>query len=269
MRVIGEGADDKVIHYQSNDKDDSSPRPSPISKVVATFESTATMAVASPIARLGCGIHTLLPNIRYLTHQSFHRLLYTDLMQPIAGTSGTEPLITQSQIIIKSSDNKGSAVVAHQDGCISFNDPPSCLTYWYALEDSTVENGCLEVLPRSHMTEPLRQRVVKGNCGEPKFVDLEEGLWARRGEKEKDNGIESEVQHAYGSSRYDRAESEYIPLEVKKGTLIVFHGHLMHKSRRNRSSKGRMAYTFSVISGRAKIDGDGYMVPEDGNLDKL
>ena len=84
MKNIGEAADDKIIHYNLKDIDNRSPRPSPIGNVIATFESTATMAAAPPIARLGCGIHTLLPSFRYLTHHPFHRLLHTNLMPPVA-----------------------------------------------------------------------------------------------------------------------------------------------------------------------------------------
>ena len=269
VRNISEGADDKIIHYNLNDNVNSSPHPSPIGSVVAIFESTATIAAAPPIARLGCGIHILLPSFRYWTHHPFHRLLYTDLMPPIARNTRTNPLITQSQIIVKSGDNNGSAIVPHQDGCISFTDPPSCLTYWYALEDSTLENGCLEVLPGSHITEPLRQRVVKGNRGEPKFVDLDEVLRAEGGENEGKSKNEEGIQYAFGLSRDDGAKTRYVPLEVEKGTPVLFHGNLMHKSGKNRGGKGRMAYTFSVIDGEAKTDGDGYMEPEDGHLEKL
>ena len=50
----------------------------------------------------------------------------------------------------------------HQDGCISFTKPTSGMTFWYTLEDATVENGCLLVAPGSHLTEPLSQRLTKG-----------------------------------------------------------------------------------------------------------
>ena len=137
-------------------------------------------------------------------------------MPPTAKTTCAVPLITQSQIIIKSGDNNGSAIVPHQDSCISFSDPPSCLTYWYALEHSTLENGCLEIVPRSHITEPLRRRVVKGDRGEPKFVDLDDVLWARGGENGGKCWNEEVAQYAYGLSRDGGAETRYVPLEVEK-----------------------------------------------------
>ena len=50
---------------------------------------------------------------------------------------------------------------------------------------------------------------------------------------------------------------------------MLFHGNLMHKSGRNRSGKGRMAYTFCVIDGEARTDGDECMEPEDRDLEML
>jgi phytanoyl-CoA hydroxylase len=44
-------------------------------------------------------------------------------------------------------------------------------------------------------------------------------------------------------------EDELIPLEVKKGSLIVLNGLLPHLSLENRSPKSRHAYTLHIISG--------------------
>jgi phytanoyl-CoA hydroxylase len=44
-----------------------------------------------------------------------------------------------------------------------------------------------------------------------------------------------------------------IPLEVKRGTLIVLHGLLPHMSKENKSPRSRHAYSLHIIHGN-----DGY-----------
>jgi phytanoyl-CoA hydroxylase len=44
------------------------------------------------------------------------------------------------------------------------------------------------------------------------------------------------------------------PLEVKAGTLVVFHGMLPHYSAPNRSSRSRHAYTLHAIDGQSSWD---------------
>jgi len=46
-------------------------------------------------------------------------------------------------------------------------------------------------------------------------------------------------------------EEELVPLEVSKGTVIVLHGLLPHRSLENRSDKSRHAYTLHVISAKS------------------
>ena len=43
-------------------------------------------------------------------------------------------------------------------------------------------------------------------------------------------------------------EERLVPLEAKKGSLIILNGLLPHKSLANRSAKSRHAYTLHVIS---------------------
>ena len=43
-----------------------------------------------------------------------------------------------------------------------------------------------------------------------------------------------------------------MPLEVKKGSLILLHGLLPHRSFENRSSHSRHAYTLHLIGADAK-----------------
>ncbi|KAL8965907.1 MAG: hypothetical protein Q9183_003622, partial [Haloplaca sp. 2 TL-2023] len=151
------------------------------------------------------------------TQSAFHRAIVRSL-------GYKDPRITQSQLIAKLA-GIGGEVVPHQDGCVSFTDPPSAITFWYALEDTTIENGCLCVAPGSHLTEPLRQKLVKDKKGQPTFVDLRSPVWAKEAVDKSDA--------AAGK------DHEYKPLEVKKGTLILFDGNLLHKSGINKSEKNR------------------------------
>ena len=54
-------------------------------------------------------------------------------------------------------------------------------------------------------------------------------------------------------------EDELIPLEVKKGSLIVLNGLLPHRSLENRSSKSRHAYTLHIISADSHYPSDNWL----------
>ncbi|KAI4273896.1 MAG: hypothetical protein LQ337_004308 [Flavoplaca oasis] len=224
-------------------------RPSPVGRVLATFEpedKSSSNPFERRVARLGLGVHQKLPTFRDLTYSAFNRAVAESL-------GYNDPRITQSQVIAKLAGIGGS-LVPHQDGAVSFSDPPTAMTFWYALEDSTLENGCLCVAKGSHLTTPLTQRLTKLDDGFPKFVGLKTPLWAQ--------GVADKDKIAPG-------EYEFEALEVKKGTLVLFHGNLMHKSEANMSDKNRMAYTFSIIDGRAECPADSYVMPEVGGLERL
>ena len=66
------------------------------------------------------------------------------------------------------------------------------------------------------------------------------------------------------------AGGEYVPGEVKAGTLVLIHGNLLHKSERNTSQKGRIIYTFHVIEGEGKeYDGKNWLQPPASGFTKL
>ena len=54
-------------------------------------------------------------------------------------------------------------------------------------------------------------------------------------------------------------EKELVPLEVTKGSLIILHGLLPHKSFENRSAKSRHAYTLHIIGGNAYYPRDNWL----------
>jgi len=68
----------------------------------------------------------------------------------IAKTLGfRDPRCLQSMVICKQPEI-GGAVPPHQDSTFLYTEPPSAVGFWYALEDATLENGCLSFLPGSH-----------------------------------------------------------------------------------------------------------------------
>ncbi len=133
-----------------------------------------------------------------------------------------EPLLLQSMYIFKQ-PRIGGEVGWHQDSTFLFTEPLSVTGLWFALEDATLENGCLWALPGGH-AGPLRER------------------WRRTGNKL--------VMEQLDATPWD--ESGAVPLEVPKGSLVVLHGKLPHGSAPNRSARSRHAYTLHLIDGACR-----------------
>jgi ectoine hydroxylase-related dioxygenase (phytanoyl-CoA dioxygenase family) len=68
--------------------------------------------------------------------------------QPLIGAKGKSDLVWLYIHTILS-----SLVVPHQDGTFLFNDPLKIMGVWIALEDATIENGCLWFIPGSHQSK--------------------------------------------------------------------------------------------------------------------
>jgi hypothetical protein len=149
-----------------------------------------------------------------------------------------DPRVLQSMVILKQPEI-GGAVPPHQDSCFLYTDPPSAVGFWYALEDATLENGCLSFLPGSHKWAPIEKRLVRKKAG----VSDEE---AGGTEMVPNDGPRFPPGGEYGAGEGER-DGEYVPGEVKAGSLVLIHGNLLHKSERNTSEKGRIIYTFHVI----------------------
>ena len=115
----------------------------------------------------------------------------------------------QSMLFIKATGKPGQAW--HQDEHFIPTRDRTLTGAWIALDDATVENGCLWIIPGSH------KRGV---------------LWP---------------QHDHEDTRFDCAGETYgfpytdedsIPVEVKAGSLVFFNGYLLHRSFPNRAQSG-------------------------------
>jgi len=141
----------------------------------------------------------------------------------------TRPLLLQSMYIFKQ-PRIGGEVVCHQDSSFLHTDPPSCVGLWLALEDATETNGCMWAEPGGHR-RPLHQRFVReGRL--TRMVTLDPAPLPSDG---------------------------LVPLPAAKGTLIVLHGHLPHRSGPNRSDRSRHAYALHLIDGACKYSADNWL----------
>lgn len=143
-----------------------------------------------------------------------------------------DPLILQSMYIFKQ-PRIGGEVTWHQDSTYLYTDPPSVIGFWWALEDATKTNGCLWVLPGGHKTVPLKSRFVRKPNGVMKYEVWDRSPWPEA--------------------------SQFQPLEVSKGTLVLLHGLLPHGSQPNRSDRSRHAYSLHAIDGKADYPAENWL----------
>ena len=137
-----------------------------------------------------------------------------------------QPQVWQSQLIFKQ-PRIGGEVGWHQDASFFVTMPHTVTTFWFALEDATLDNGCLWVQPGGHRG-PLREQYVcerSNGGGQLQMRPLDATPWPQL--------------------------ADAVALPVAAGTLVVFHGMLPHCSQPNRSPRSRLAYTLHVTDGRA------------------
>jgi phytanoyl-CoA hydroxylase len=135
------------------------------------------------------------------------------------------PQLWQSMVIFKQ-PAIGGEVRWHQDATYLITEPTSVIAFWFALEDATLDNGCLWVQPGGHRG-PLRERFVRNAPG------------GRELHMEKLDATPWPTQH------------DAVPVEVPAGSLVAFHGLLPHYSAPNRSARSRLAYTLHVTDAAA------------------
>jgi phytanoyl-CoA hydroxylase len=174
-------------------------------------DGTLRQSKEQSINKIGHALHDLDP-----VFDSFSRT--AEIKRLVFDLGITEPLMLQSMYIFKQ-PRIGGEVTCHQDATFLFTEPLRMVGLWFALEDATIENGCLWVIPGGHQLG-LKSRFMRAECGGTRFEVLDNRPWP---------------------------EEQLQPLEVKKGALIVLPGLLPHLSRENRSSKSRHAYTLHLI----------------------
>lgn len=166
------------------------------------------------INKIGHALHDLDP--------LFDRFSRTPALAALVAALGVEaPLLMQSMYIFKQ-PFIGGEVRCHQDSTFLHTQPEAMVGLWFALEDARIDNGCLWAIPGGHHGG-LKSRFIRDGRT-TRFEELDPSPW-------DDAGL--------------------VPLEVKKGDVIVLHGLVPHMSYANRSPASRHAYTLHIVSGRS------------------
>lgn len=150
----------------------------------------------------------------------------------IAADLGYEdPVVIQSMYIFKQ-PRIGGEVTLHTDHTFLWTDPPSVMGMWFAIEEATLDNGCMWAVPGGHV-QPPRKRFKRNAAGD---------------------GTEFEV-----FDPTDYPNDHEVPLPAEQGTLILLHGLLPHRSGPNRGDRSRHAYTMHVVERAADYPADNWL----------
>ena len=179
---------------------------------------------ALSINKIGHALHHLNPVFKAFSARA-------DISQIAQDLGLTKPEIRQSMYIFKQ-PKIGGVIRWHQDATYFFTAPQSVVTYWLAIEDATLLNGCLQV-DKEGANFPLKEQFKRYEDDSTELVQLEDIDWPEN----------------------DRA----LPLEVKAGTLVVFNGVLPHFSEANRSNKSRHAFTLHLTCATAEYHSNNWL----------
>src|SRR6267143_2719956 len=185
-------------------------------------DGTLKQSKEKSINKIGHALHDLDPD--------FDEFSRTAELEPLAADLGlVAPLLLQSMYIFKQ-PHIGGEVSCHQDSTFLYTERQNIVGLWFALEDATLANGCLWAIPAGQKLG-LKQR------------------WRRE--------LAGMYFETYNSEPWP--EDQLVPLEVTKGSLVLLHGLLPHKSLANRSSRSRHAYTLHLIDADGNYAQDNWL----------
>lgn len=155
--------------------------------------------------------HYVSPVIeRYVRHATICGALSQVVGRHLAHWDGRVKCM-QSMLFVKGPGSTGQAW--HQDEIFIPTRDRSLCGAWIALDDATVANGCLWVLPGSHRAGYLYPQRPHN---EPTQFDF--------------------APESYG---FDGAQE--VPVEVAAGSVVLFNGYLLHRSKPNTTDGYRRA----------------------------
>ena len=185
-------------------------------------ENKLKIEVEKALCKIGFALHKHRPFFMDFVRQK-------KIVDTLKALDYADPTLIQTMVNFKN-PKVGGEFIPHQDtSYLSTTEPKHVVGFWFALDDATAENGCLDVIPGSHRWALCR-----------KYQPCKE--------KRADGTL---LEWTGPMAIYD--EKSYIKVPCKKGALILIHGLLVHKSDPNRTDKSRWAFAFHAFdSARTK-----------------
>lgn len=178
--------------------------------------------------KIGHALHALDPDFKEVT--------FSDRVKGVSKSLNfKKPCVVQSMVIFKP-PKIGGVVKPHQDSTFLYTSPMNLLGFWIALEDADTGNGCMWFAPGSHKN----------------------GIPGRLKRQYKDGNVDT----AYDGGIPCTSSDEYVAVPVKKGSLVLIHGEVVHKSGANLSDRSRNIYTFHLYdAGTSAWSEDNWLQP--------
>jgi ectoine hydroxylase-related dioxygenase (phytanoyl-CoA dioxygenase family) len=143
---------------------------------------------------------------------------------------GPDIALFASHLIAKPKGD-GKAVPWHQDSTYWPLEPMRVMTLWLAVDESTVENGCMRVIPGTHRMGPLNHQDVKN--------------------------LSESVLHLEADPRQIR-EEDAVDVVLRPGECSFHEPDLLHGSQPNHSEKRRCGYTMRFMPAGTRMRREGY-----------
>jgi phytanoyl-CoA hydroxylase len=139
----------------------------------------------------------------------YDTLAHPKIVDVLTQVIGLNVKCMQSMLFIKASGKPGQAW--HQDEFFIPTRDRSLTGAWMAMDDATVENGCLWVIPGSHKHGLLWPQSQQSDA---RFDCTGESMY------------------------FPYTDDDAVPVEVHKGSIVFFNGYLLHRSLPNFAQSG-------------------------------
>ena len=156
-------------------------------------------------------------NKEYITQIMLPSKIYPDILQHSMHQKGLaiaqellgEDMILDFDMLINKAPHTNQSTPWHQDAAYWIDMPDKrALSIWFAIDEATLDNGCMWYTPKSHKL-PLRKH----------HQPIGKGALQCKG-----------------------SEEESIAVPLKPGSCAIHHGHTLHYSRGNSTSGHRRAF---------------------------
>ena len=156
-------------------------------------------------------------NKEYITQIMLPSKIYPDILQHSMHQKGLaiaqellgEDMILDFDMLINKAPHTNQSTPWHQDAAYWIDMPDKrALSIWFAIDEATLDNGCMWYTPKSHKL-PLRKH----------HQPIGKGALQCKG-----------------------SEEESIAVPLKPGSCAIHHGHMLHYSRGNSTSGHRRAF---------------------------